>query len=94
MDPLSDICYPGRNSPWVEGESLLRLWTGTKQRIREGRLEGKDLWVPQELGTGRQGWLSKVFYWRAVKETGGLGLGEQNKRSSAEMSVECKIRSC
>lgn len=90
VDPPLDICYPGRNSPWVEAGSLLRLWTGTKQRVREG----KDLWVPQELGTRRQGWLSKVLYCRAVNETGGLDLGEQNKRRSAEMSVECKIRSC
>lgn len=91
MDPPSDICYPGRNSPWVGGGESSEVvdWDKTKSQGREVRRER----FMGSTGVGNRE-ARMAFYWRAVKETGGLDLGEQNKRRSAEMSVECKIRSC
>lgn len=59
-EEVRHVCYSGR------------LVAGTKQLVGEGRLEGEDLWDPQEMGPGArgQGRLPELFCCRAGDKAG------------------------
>lgn len=53
----------------------------TKQCVRGGRLEGKDMWDPQEMGAGLgQDRLPQMFCCRVLNETVELDLGEEGDK--------------
>lgn len=74
---------------------------GSRTKHEVARLEGEDLWNPQEMGTRSQERLPKVFCCNDWEETGGLGLGEQKekRRSVTNLSiflagVACSLAEC
>lgn len=47
---LSPTCYLVRSSSLVSRGCLMGLWSGTKKLMGGGKLEGANLWDPQEMG--------------------------------------------
>lgn len=66
-----------------------------------GKLEGKDLWNPQEMKAGEQGRLPWAFCCRTGYEPGGLDLDEKRERARSSVNladllegVACGLADC